>query len=216
MHAILRRRAPIALALALYAGDASRVAAQQNAPASNDPSAAIAGYSHVISWEPRGASTVDIRLWNGELGIYTMIATGLPERISKFDWAIPKDMHGSLFRVEIIRDHDMGNIERSKVYLTVAPATKAVTPSPSEKELPARDCAIAMRQGAEGIELTGDLSSVSSISLIDMVGMEVARVIPDRGHVIDIPTGNVVPGQYFVRATFGNGVQTTKKVVIIR
>ncbi len=175
------------------------------------------GQSFLIRWQAVSLNNmVDISLWDGRRGRWTVIASGLPAGKESYRWEVPQDLAGDRFRVKVASAVDGRIAAMSPTFFFIELSPEAM---PREAGLPpiASDQEIHVQptpsQTYVQLSWAKDLAA-RKVTLLDILGNEVISRVPRQKHFVAIPVRELLPGLYMAEILFVDGSQGRSKVLI--
>jgi hypothetical protein len=176
-----------------------------------------AGGSSLITWSPEALpGTVTISLWNAVSGTWLTVASHLPADRGWFEWKVPAELEGEMFRVRIAADEHPDRYAMSDAFFFIDPVESATAGAPmssadeSQLEMSPSPAADLLRMSWTGVE-------PRHLVMHDMQGNEaLAMDVPSGGTSVDVPVGHLRNGAYLVDVEMAGGARVVRKVTIRR
>jgi hypothetical protein len=210
--AVLRR---IIILVAIVAPASAAPGLSLRAPSAG--TAIAAGTDCAIAWRATEyTGTVEIRLWDGERGEWSVIAKGIAARQGVYSWRVPDGLRGDLFRIEVRASASPAVAARSGAFLSIREKTPSVAAlSPAVKEGDCEACivrpnpcsSLATLELGGKIPLSIDMTSIGS-------GITYPRAFVAESGVARVPTDDLPGGAYTIRVRCGNGETVLEKLII--
>lgn len=177
----------------------------------------IAGADCAIAWratEYRGA--VDIRLWDGERGVWSVIASGIAAERGSYTWSVPRDLAGDLFRIEVRGSAVPGLASRSGAFLSIREGRSPAIALARREEREGREPCIVRPNPCSlyaVIELGGRIPL--GVDLVGIAsGISYPRAVVAEAGGAQIATDDLPSGAYIVRVRCADGDAVLEKLLI--
>jgi len=158
---------------------------------------------------------LEICIWDGNSGTFTLISQGVPITSKQFNWMVPKTYSGDRFRIKIASYSSTFNYDMSDTYFSAYPEEEETSTIATNQDDNIDDEIIIYPNPTKDyliIEIKTS-SYIEELEVFNLIGESIYK-FKDLSKIQRIETSTLQSGLYYLQVRLTNDKIISKKIII--